>query len=100
MATKEGTTKSKQSKLPEKPQDKLDDFWNSYICKRPGKVSRIFPKECYVHLILHQAAGAAHNSTASYEEAVEKCKKKVARIVQQCHSSNQKYTDIEFDLKG
>lgn len=83
------------------PQEALEDFWDSIISKAPGKVSNIFPRSLYANILSPtQLSGASsiRNAAASYESAAAACRAKVDRIVRECHRTNEKYTDPEFDL--
>ncbi|RDW71541.1 putative calpain family cysteine protease protein [Coleophoma cylindrospora] len=69
-------------------------------------LSHILPKNVYTKKAgdsVPKGLVPAENAVASYEEAVEICKAKVAQIVKECRRVNQKYRDqhfdIEFDLK-
>jgi hypothetical protein len=84
------------------PQQSLEEFWESIICKTPGKVSNIFPRSLYANILSStKTAGASsvRNAAASYKEAAEACKTKVKRIVKECQRTNEKYTDPDFDLE-
>ncbi|PUU83747.1 hypothetical protein B9Z19DRAFT_1071564 [Tuber borchii] len=39
-------------------------------------------------------------ATQGFDDAVEHCKAKVARIAKECRSANRKYRDFHFDLQG
>lgn len=85
------------------PQQVVSEFWDSFIVKSPGKVTSIFPRSLYAHLLpLERAKGPAVDRTAaeSYETAAAECRKKVQRIVAECHRTNEKFTDPDFDIEG
>ncbi|PWW77978.1 cysteine proteinase [Tuber magnatum] len=50
----------------------------------------------------HLAHGAAKSITATqgFQDAVEHCKEKVAKIAKECRSANRKYRDFHFDLRN
>jgi hypothetical protein len=84
------------------PQQSLEEFWDSIICKTPGKVSNIFPRSLYANVLSPTkttGASSVRNAAASYEEAAEACRTKVQRIVKECHRTNEKYTDPDFDIE-
>ncbi|KAH6674735.1 hypothetical protein B0J14DRAFT_587996 [Halenospora varia] len=85
------------------PQKSLEEFWESMICKTPGKVTTILPPSLYAILPSNtkpEGASSTRNAAASYEAAAEECKAKVARIVRECHRTNEKFTDPDFDLEA
>ena len=85
------------------PQQSLEEFWGSIICKTPGKVTTILPKGLYAkstHKSNSGSTSSTRNAAASYVTAAEECHAKVQRIVRECHRTNEKYTDPEFDLEG
>ncbi|KAH8660922.1 hypothetical protein BGZ60DRAFT_381562 [Tricladium varicosporioides] len=85
------------------PQKSLEEFWESMICKTPGKVTTILPPSLYAILpsdAKPEGASSTRNAAASYEAAAEECKTKVARIVRECHRTNEKFTDPDFDLEA
>jgi hypothetical protein len=85
------------------PQQVVSEFWDSFIVKSPGKVTSIFPRSLYAHLLpLERAKGLAvdRNAAESYETAAAECRKKVQRIVAECHRTNEKFTDPDFDIEG
>ena len=85
------------------PQQSLEEFWDSIICKTPGKVTTILSRSLYANILpLTKPGGASstRNAAASYEAAAEECRAKVQRIVRECHRTNEKYTDPDFDLEG
>jgi Calpain family cysteine protease len=101
------TQERQQPTADEKPpggqQQSINDFWNSLISKSPTKVFQIFPKSLYEHLlppILPNGAASFKNAAESYEAAAALCKARVERIVRECHRTNEKFTDADFDLKN
>jgi hypothetical protein len=85
------------------PQQVVSEFWDSFIVKSPGKVTSIFPRSLYAHLLpLERTKDIAvdHNAAESYETAAAECRKKVQRIVAECHRTNEKFTDPDFDIEG
>ncbi|KAF2279234.1 cysteine proteinase [Westerdykella ornata] len=85
------------------PQQRLDDFWDNLITKRPGKVTNIFPPSLYANLLPNprqKDAPQGRNAAESYQAAADECKARVKRIVRECHRTNEKYTDPDFDIEG
>lgn len=77
----------KKKHAASKPQKALDEYWDKFITKTPGKVTRIFPPSLYASLLPHtppKALSGDVSATASYEAAKEACKRKVQRIVREC----------------
>ena len=85
------------------PQQTLNEFWDSLITKKPGKVTSIFPPSLYANLLppRHKKGPAqGKNAAESYEAAAEECRNKVKRIVRECNRTNEKFTDPDFDIEG
>ncbi|EON68133.1 hypothetical protein W97_07282 [Coniosporium apollinis CBS 100218] len=84
------------------PQKSVDEFWNKFTSKHPGKAFTILPDNLYAkRAAAHAPKGVVpgQNAVASYAEAVESCKSKVAKIVKECRRINQKYRDPHFDIE-
>jgi hypothetical protein len=85
------------------PQRSIDEFWAKFTTKHPGKIFTILPDNLYAkRAAAHTPKGSIPgvNALASYEEAVESCRKKVAKIVKECRRLNQKYRDPHFDIEA
>jgi hypothetical protein len=85
------------------PQKSIDEFWNKFTTKHPGKIFTILPDNLYAkRAAAHAPKGSipGKNALASYEEAVHSCKTKVAKIVKECRRLNQKYRDPHFDIEA
>lgn len=85
------------------PQQTLNEFWDSLITKKPGKVTSIFPPSLYANLLppRHKKGPVkGKNAAESYEAAAEECRNKVKRIVRECNRTNEKFTDPDFDIEG
>ena len=88
-----------RSRLPVKkqaPQKSIDEFWDKFTTKHPGKIFTILPDNLYAkRAAAHAPKGSipGKNALASYEEAVQACKAKVAKIV------DDPDFDIEADFK-
>ncbi|POS70790.1 calpain family cysteine protease [Diaporthe helianthi] len=89
---------------PKTPQQKIDDFWDKYKTKAPGKATSIIPQQNdFSDRAAKRASakclGPAKTTQQSYEDAAAKCRHKVAQIVRECRRVNQKYRDPHFDLE-
>lgn len=85
------------------PQQLLNDFWESLITKKPGKVTNIFPSSLYANLLPPQSKpgpSKGKNAAESYQAAADECRARVKRIVRECHRTNEKYTDPDFDIES
>lgn len=85
------------------PQRGIDDFWDKFTTKHPGKIFTILPDNLYAkRAAAHAPKGSIPgvNALASYEEAVAACRKKVEKIVKECRRLNQKYRDPHFDIEA
>ncbi|KAF2472364.1 cysteine proteinase [Lindgomyces ingoldianus] len=85
------------------PQRGLNEFWDKFTTKHPGKIFTILPDNLYAkRAAAHAPKGTipGQNAVASYEEAADACKKKVAKIVKECRRLNQKYRDPHFDIES
>ncbi|KAK4644612.1 hypothetical protein QC761_306400 [Podospora bellae-mahoneyi] len=95
------TTKKNYTKAP---QELIHEFWDRYFTKKPGKVTRIFPRSLYSSILPlsledGQPARSARNAAESYEAAAKECREKVQRIIKECHRTNEKFTDPDFDIE-
>ena len=85
------------------PQRNIDEFWNKFTTKHPGKIFTILPDNLYAkRAAAHAPRGSIPgvNALASYEEAKEACTRKVDKIVKECRRLNQKYRDPHFDIEA
>jgi hypothetical protein len=81
----------------------LEEFWENLITKKPGKVTQIFPPSLYANLLHYPRKPSAfqgRNAAESYQAAAEECRARVKRIVRECHRTNEKFTDPDFDIEG
>ncbi|KAI6254446.1 hypothetical protein MCOR19_009045 [Pyricularia oryzae] len=82
------------------PQERLDDFWDKFTTKTPGKAMRILPRKDYTPKKQKERPGeSVQLKPVSYDEAVAQCKAKVAQVVKECRRVNQRYRDPHFDLE-
>ncbi|KAI9718699.1 MAG: hypothetical protein M1812_003873 [Candelaria pacifica] len=96
----------KKKAAKQAPQQTIDEFWAKFTTKHPGKAFTVLPDNFYAQRVEKNTPKGVikgENAVASFDEAVETCKKKVQKISQECRRVNQKYRDphfdIEFDLK-
>lgn len=82
------------------PQEAIDEFWNKFTTKTPGKATTVIPHNEYAEKAARRSTKAVGTNTQnSYEEAAAVCRAKVAKIVKECRRVNQKYRDPHFDLE-
>ncbi|KAK4222485.1 cysteine proteinase [Podospora fimiseda] len=96
------STTTKKKDFSKTPQELVHEFWDRYFTKKPGKVTRIFPRNLYSTLLPPSEPGGAKsalNAVDSYEAAAKECREKVARIVRECNRTNEKFTDPDFDIE-
>ena len=100
--------KSKKTKKAKKqpPQHSVDEFWDSFTTKFPGKVSGVLPGNIFARAkAAHEPRGVVHGQAAlkSYDATRAECSAAVAKIAKECRRVNMRYRDphydIEFDLK-
>ncbi|KAF3763923.1 hypothetical protein M406DRAFT_95460 [Cryphonectria parasitica EP155] len=95
---------STSSKPFKGPQADINQFWAKFFTKKPSKVTSIFPRLLYASLLPEQpdprGASSARNAAESYETAARGCRDKVAKIVRECHRTNEKFTDADFDIEA
>ncbi|KAI9808877.1 MAG: hypothetical protein M1827_007152 [Pycnora praestabilis] len=84
------------------PQQTIDEFWEKFTTKHPGKAFTILPNNPYAKRAVENAPKgviSGHNAVASFEEAARLCTEKVNQIVKECRRVNQKYRDMHFDIE-
>lgn len=84
------------------PQKSINEFWDKFTTKHPGKIFTVLPDNLYAkQAAAHAPKGSilGQNAMASYQEAVNACKKKVEKITKECRRLNQKYRDPHFDIE-
>jgi hypothetical protein len=95
-----GNSSKKKRKTP---QDTISKFWSKFVDRSPSRVTSIFPPSLYANLLrdeVTQNEKSSCNAAESYGRAARECKEQVARIVRECHRTNEKFVDREFDLEG
>jgi hypothetical protein len=93
---------SVDSQVTNAPQEAINEFWENLITKRPAKVTKIFPSSLYTHLLppnRKPGTSTGKNAAESYEAAAAECRARVKRAVRECHRTNEKFTDPEFDIE-
>lgn len=83
------------------PQAAINEFWENLITKRPAKVTKIFPSSLYAHLLpppRKSETATGENAAESYQAAANECRARVKRIVRECHRTNEKFEDADFDI--
>jgi hypothetical protein len=93
---------SSESQVTNAPQEAINEFWEGQITQKPAKVTKIFPPSLYANLLPPQrrsTTSAGKNAAESYEAAAAECRARVKRIVRECHRTNEKFTDPEFDIE-
>jgi hypothetical protein len=93
---------SNDEQVTNAPQDAINNFWESLITKKPAKVTKIFPSSLYAQLLPPKrkpGISTGKNAAESYEAAAAECRARVKRIVQECHRTNERFTDPEFDIE-
>jgi Calpain family cysteine protease len=85
------------------PQASILSFWSKFLEKNPSRVNAIFPPSLYEDLLprISSTTGSqqSRNTAESYDKAVRECKDRVAKIVRECHRTNEKFVDADFDLE-
>lgn len=85
------------------PQKSIDQFWDSFTTKHPGKVFTVLPDNLYARRAAAYAPRGSipgQNALASYQEAADACRKKVEKICKESRRLNQKYRDPHFDIEA
>ena len=88
-------------KNKESPQQAVDDFWDKFITKRPGKVHTVLPHDVYAKSkAAHGPKGIAHGHATHklYEQAAAACRAAVDKIAKECRRVNMRYRDPHFDI--
>ncbi|KAK2600189.1 hypothetical protein QQS21_005063 [Conoideocrella luteorostrata] len=110
------------------PQAAVDEFWDKFTSKTPGKATTVIPNSQFVKNLLKNSvtvASASRGSSsagdkskpksppsaedliayaqpvnASYEAAATLCRAKVEKIIKECRRVNKKYRDAHFDIEA
>lgn len=96
----------KKIRKQQPPQQTVDQLWEAFTTKYPGKIHSILPNNVYAETKAAKSPkGVVHSQKTgkSYDEAAAECKHAVNKIAEECKRVNMKYRDphfdIEFDLK-
>lgn len=84
----------KKRKLP--PQITINRIWQRFSKKKFTKALAILPFAPVPPPIVSERGNEL--LSAGYERAVEECRRKVNKIIQECRRVNQRYRDPGFDL--
>ena len=85
----------------QQPQQTVDDFWDKFVTRFPGKVETILPRNGYAQTkVANIPTGVVHGQTTvrSYDQARDECEAAVDKIVKECRRVNMKYRDLHFDI--
>lgn len=85
------------------PQRSINQFWDKFTTKHPGKVFTILPDNLYAKRAAANAPKGSipgQNALQSYQEAVDACTRKVEKIVKESRRLNVKYRDPHFDIEA
>lgn len=85
------------------PQKSINQFWDKFTTKHPGKVFTILPDNLYAKRAAANAPKGSipgQNALQSYQEAVDACSRKVEKIVKESRRLNIKYRDPHFDIEA
>lgn len=99
------STDSKRTKpIQRSPQAGVNNFWARFATRKPSKVTSIFPRLLYSSLLPQhpdpRGVSSSRNASDSYEAAAKECREKVGRIVRECHRTNDKFTDGDYDIES
>lgn len=86
--------KKKKIKLP--PQETIEQIWKRFSKEQFTKALQILPFDP----VPASTASVRANEllTAGYERAVDECRRRVRKIIQECKRVNKRYRDPGFDL--
>lgn len=84
------------------PQKTVDQLWEAFTTKYPGKVHSILPNNVYAETKAAKSPkGLTHGQKTgkSYHEAAAECRHAVEKIAKECRRVNMKYRDPHFDIE-
>lgn len=93
-----GTSSAPKKDTKTHPQIKINKVWKNYDPQYLGRVTRILP-EVGTPTVSSKSLSRSQNASDSYRQAKEQCERDVQKIIDECTSINQKYTDVHFDLE-
>ncbi|KAI3534056.1 calpain family cysteine protease [Colletotrichum abscissum] len=90
------TDKKKAKKKKTPPQSSINHIWKRFQDKKFNKALAVLPFDP----VLPPASSEKPNEliSAGYERAVEECRRKVKKIIQECRRVNMRYRDPGWDL--
>ncbi|KAK1676245.1 calpain family cysteine protease [Colletotrichum godetiae] len=90
------TDKKKVKKKKTPPQPSINHIWKKFQDKKFNKALAVLPFDP----VLPPASSEKPNEllSAGYERAVEECRRKVKKIIQECRRVNMRYRDPGWDL--
>lgn len=90
----------KKKKKKTHPQDAVRQLWKNYDPEYHGKVTQILPDPVPTEAASKTKPQKSLNAAESYKDARTACEHAVRMIIGECIATNQKYTDIHFDLEA
>ena len=93
-AANDANKKKKKLKLP--PQQTINRVWKRFSNKRFNRALAVLPFDPVLPPTISERSNELLN--AGYERAVEECRRKVQKIIQECRRVNMRYRDPGFDL--
>lgn len=90
------TDKKKTKKKKTPPQPSINHIWKKFQNKKFDKALAVLPFDP----VLPPASSDKPNEllSAGHERAVEECRRKVKKIIQECRRVNMRYRDPGWDL--
>ena len=86
--------KKKKVKLP--PQQTINRVWKRFSNKKFNRALAVLPFDPVLPPTISDRSNEL--LSAGYERAVEECRRKVQKIIQECRRVNMRYRDPGFDL--
>lgn len=95
-ASNNSTDQKKKKKKKAPPQPSINHIWKKFQNKKFNKALAVLPFDP----VLPPASSDKPNELLSvgYERAVEECRRKVKKIIQECRRVNMRYRDPGWDL--
>lgn len=93
---------AEKSKKKDHPQVSMNNFWTNFNPEYNGKITKVLPEAIGTSSASKKSRSSgqiAPNAVQSYEVARDRCLRDVRRIIRECRSLNQKYTDSHFDIE-
>ena len=93
-AASDASKKKKKVRLP--PQQTINRVWKRFSNKKFTRALAVLPFDPVLPPTISDRSNEFVN--AGYERAVEECRRKVKKIIQECRRVNMRYRDPGFDL--